>query len=113
MALFHRKKQVEAPEPEAEPLGLPGAPETDMSGRRSVDDHRDYLCSLVQAVPTVAVDVPRAVGLAVCEDVHAPHDVPVWAVVNDDEILDEVPHDPWDESVTAALTPSGLHMLGQ
>lgn len=40
-------------------------------------------------------------------------DVPVWAVVNDDEILDEVPHDPWDESVTAALTPSGLHMLGQ
>lgn len=55
MALFHRKKQVEAPEPEAEPLGLPGAPETDMSGRRSVDDHRDYLCSLVQAVPPVAV----------------------------------------------------------
>ncbi|MBD4655052.1 5-formyltetrahydrofolate cyclo-ligase, partial [Xanthomonas citri pv. citri] len=30
-----------------------------------------------------------------------------------DEILDEVPHDPWDEPVTAALTPSGLHMLGQ
>lgn len=77
MALFHRKKQVEAPEPEAEPLGLPGAPETDMSDRRSVDDHRDYLCSLVQAVPPVAVEVPRAVGLAVCEDVHAPHDVPV------------------------------------
>ena len=77
MALFHRKKQVEAPEPEAEPLGLPGAPETDMSGRRSVDDHRDYLCSLVQAVPPVAVEVPRAVGLAACEDVHAPHDVPV------------------------------------
>lgn len=40
-------------------------------------------------------------------------DVPVWAVVNDDEILDEVPHDPWDEPVTAALTPSGLHLLGQ
>ncbi|GAE76207.1 hypothetical protein JCM18918_1981 [Cutibacterium acnes JCM 18918] len=48
-----------------------------MSDRRSVDDHRDYLCSLVQAVPPVAVEVPRAVGLAVCEDVHAPHDVPV------------------------------------
>jgi len=44
---------------------------------------------------------------------HRADDVPVWAVVNDDEILDEVPHDPWDESVTAALTPSGLHMLGQ
>jgi len=54
MALFHRKKQVEAPEPEAEPLGLPGAPETDMSGRRSVDDHRDYLCSVVEAGPPEA-----------------------------------------------------------
>ena len=39
--------------------------------------------------------------------------VPVWAVVNDDEIVDEVPHDPWDEPVTAALTPTGLHLLGQ
>ncbi|EGL44214.1 5-formyltetrahydrofolate cyclo-ligase [Cutibacterium acnes] len=45
--------------------------------------------------------------------VHRADDVPVWAVVNDDEILDEVPHDPWDEPVTAALTPSGLHVLGQ
>lgn len=77
MALFHRKKQVDAPESEMEPLGLPGAPETDMSGRRSVVDHRDYLCSLVQAVPPVAMDLPQAVGLAVCEDIQAPHDVPV------------------------------------
>ncbi|MDO4412932.1 gephyrin-like molybdotransferase Glp [Cutibacterium sp.] len=77
MALFHKKKQVDVPEPEEEPLSLPGAPETDMSGRRSIGDHRDYLCSLVQAVPPVAMDLPRAVGLAVCEDIHAPHDVPV------------------------------------
>ncbi|WCC80363.1 molybdopterin biosynthesis protein [Cutibacterium equinum] len=77
MALFHRKKQIDAPEPEEEPLRLPGAPETDMSGRRSIGDHRDYLCSLVQAVSPVAMELPRAVGLAVCEDIHAPHDVPV------------------------------------
>ncbi|MDO4412931.1 5-formyltetrahydrofolate cyclo-ligase [Cutibacterium sp.] len=39
--------------------------------------------------------------------------VPVWAVVDDDEIVEEVPHDSWDEPVTAALAPTGLHLLGQ
>lgn len=84
MALFRRKKRVDEPEPVVEPLGLPGAPDTDMSGRRSVADHRDYLCSLVRAVPPVAVDIWRAVGLAACEDVRAPHDVPLVSTASID-----------------------------
>ena len=35
------------------------------------------------------------------------------AVVYDGEVLDEVPHEPHDRRVDAALTPSGLVRLGQ
>ena len=37
----------------------------------------------------------------------------VLAVVYDDELLEEVPHEPHDRRVDAALTPSGLVELGQ
>jgi 5-formyltetrahydrofolate cyclo-ligase len=37
--------------------------------------------------------------------------VPIVALVYDDEILAEVPSDPWDVPVTAAITPSGWHAL--
>jgi 5-formyltetrahydrofolate cyclo-ligase len=39
-------------------------------------------------------------------------DVPVVAVVYDDEVLDHVPTQPHDRPVTGALTPSGLLALG-
>ncbi len=39
-------------------------------------------------------------------------DIPVVALVFDDEVLDEVPVDPWDRPVTEALTPSGWVPLG-
>ena len=37
----------------------------------------------------------------------------VVAVLYDDEVLDEVPHEPHDRPVDAALTPSGVRRLGQ
>jgi 5-formyltetrahydrofolate cyclo-ligase len=37
----------------------------------------------------------------------------VLAVVYDDELLDDVPHEPHDRTVDGALTPSGLVALGQ
>lgn len=37
---------------------------------------------------------------------------PVWAVVDDCEIVDEVPRQPWDLPVDAAFTQTGLHPLG-
>ncbi len=37
---------------------------------------------------------------------------PVWAMVDSCEIVDAVPHDPWDIGVDAALTPAGLVRLG-
>ncbi|APZ10312.1 5-formyltetrahydrofolate cyclo-ligase [Acidipropionibacterium acidipropionici] len=37
---------------------------------------------------------------------------PVWAMVDSCEIVDAVPHDPWDIRVDAALTPAGLVRLG-
>ncbi len=40
-----------------------------------------------------------------------PAGVPIWAAVYDNEILDNVPVDPHDRSVQAALTPTGLLRL--
>jgi 5-formyltetrahydrofolate cyclo-ligase len=37
--------------------------------------------------------------------------VPIVALVYDDEIVSDVPSDPWDVPVTAAITPSGWHAL--
>jgi 5-formyltetrahydrofolate cyclo-ligase len=37
---------------------------------------------------------------------------PTWAVVHDSEILDELPADPHDQPVKAALTPTRLVQLG-
>ncbi|MFI5713985.1 5-formyltetrahydrofolate cyclo-ligase [Kribbella sp. NPDC051620] len=37
---------------------------------------------------------------------------PTWAVVHDSEILDELPADPHDQPVRAALTPTRLVQLG-
>ena len=34
---------------------------------------------------------------------------PVYAVVYDDEIVDALPHEPHDQPVDGAVTPSGLH----
>lgn len=37
--------------------------------------------------------------------------VPILALVYDDELVDELPYDDWDVRVTGAITPSGRHDL--
>ncbi|WP_084648245.1 5-formyltetrahydrofolate cyclo-ligase [Acidipropionibacterium thoenii] len=39
-------------------------------------------------------------------------EVPVWAMVDDSEVVERLPHDSWDIPVDAALTPTGLTALG-
>lgn len=36
----------------------------------------------------------------------------VWALVGDCEVVESLPHDPWDLRVDAVLTETGLHPLG-
>ncbi|WP_257478140.1 gephyrin-like molybdotransferase Glp [Acidipropionibacterium jensenii] len=75
MALFRRKKsQQESSEHSA--LELPGAPVDDASGRRSMDDHREFLLSLVKPLQPFGLSIGDALGLELCEDVPAPVDVP-------------------------------------
>ena len=38
--------------------------------------------------------------------------VPIVALLYDGELAEELPADPWDIAVTAAITPSGWHPLG-
>jgi 5-formyltetrahydrofolate cyclo-ligase len=40
-----------------------------------------------------------------------PPSVPILALIYDDELVDELPRDDWDVSVTGAITPSGWHDL--
>jgi 5-formyltetrahydrofolate cyclo-ligase len=40
-----------------------------------------------------------------------PPGVPILALIYDDELLDELPHDDWDVPVSGVITPSGWHDL--
>ncbi len=35
-------------------------------------------------------------------------DVPIWVLLNDDEVLDTIPTDPWDRRIDAIATPTRL-----
>ena len=37
---------------------------------------------------------------------HARPEVPRWLLLNDDEVIDSLPQDPWDQPVTAVVTES-------
>ncbi|SDB80346.1 molybdopterin molybdochelatase [Raineyella antarctica] len=78
MGLFRRKKQAadEAPVQTAPERGLPRRPEPNLEGLRSVEDHRDYLLSLVQELPAFGQTILDAVGLSLCEDIIADLDLP-------------------------------------
>src|SRR5215469_3886092 len=73
-----------------------------------------------------AVDLVLAPALAVSEGgvrlgrgggsydralARVPSGVPIWALIYDDELVDELPRDDWDIPVTGAITPSGWHDL--
>lgn len=88
MALFHRKKSDEGMSDRA-PLELPGAPDDDASGRRAMEDHREFLLSLVKPLIPFGLSIGDALGLELCEEVPAPGDVPrVTTAVIDGFALD-------------------------
>ncbi|GAA3640551.1 molybdotransferase-like divisome protein Glp [Microlunatus ginsengisoli] len=76
MPLFGRRKttEPEAPAPEAVPL--PGAPVAGANGMRSVDDHRDYLLSMVAELPPFRQQLLDVIDLSICEDVVAGLNLP-------------------------------------
>ena len=76
MPLFGRRKttEPEAPAPEAVPL--PGAPAAGANGMRSVDDHRDYLLSMVAELPPFRQQLLDVIDLSICEDVVAGLNLP-------------------------------------
>ena len=77
MGLFRRKKQAaEAPARVAPDRGLPRRPEPNLEGLRSVDDHRDYLLSMVEELPAFGQTLLDAIGLSLCEDIVADIDLP-------------------------------------
>ncbi|HET9647926.1 MAG TPA: gephyrin-like molybdotransferase Glp [Microlunatus sp.] len=76
MPLFGRRKtsEPEATAPGASPL--PGAPLPDERGLRSVDDHREYLLSMVHELPPFRQQLLDVIDLSICEDVAAALSLP-------------------------------------
>ncbi|EPH03405.1 hypothetical protein HMPREF1531_01465 [Propionibacterium sp. oral taxon 192 str. F0372] len=73
MALFKRRaartEDETAQETPEVPRTLPAPPPVDARGRRSVEDQRDYLLSLVEPLPAFGMYLLDAWGTAVCEDI--------------------------------------------
>ncbi|NYI71693.1 molybdopterin molybdotransferase [Naumannella cuiyingiana] len=78
MPLFgRRKKQTEvAEQPEPEAPRLPDPPAPSINGLRSMQDHRDYLLSLVEPLPPFGQNLIEAQGLSLCEDIVSHIDLP-------------------------------------
>lgn len=84
------------------PLGVP-QPE---GGKLTSLDRADFVF-----VPALAVDAEGnrlGRGAAYYDRALAGLDIPTCAIVNEDEVLDTVPHEPHDIRVNMALTPHGL-----
>lgn len=84
MALFRRKTVEPTEEPVETVEALPQPPAGDDQGRRSVQTYRDYLLSLVPPLEPFGMGITDALGLAVCENVPSPIDVPRRTVASFD-----------------------------
>ncbi len=87
MSLFTRAKAEEqpaTPEPAAEPSFLPGAPEADANGLRSIEAHRDYLVSHAESLHPFGIGLLDAAGLTLCEAIVADLDLPTFTAATTD-----------------------------
>lgn len=85
MPLFRRRKDEDRDQAFVEPSPtLPTPPEPDAQGRRSVQDHRDYLLSLIDPLTPFGLHVLESHGMAVCEDIVSPMDLPEFDVAAHD-----------------------------
>ncbi len=85
-------------------------PESTTLGRQAVQS------ASVLLVPALAVDargirLGRGGGSYDRVLPRVPPDVPVIAVLHRGELLESVPHDPWDQPVRAVVTPDGWYDL--
>ena len=79
MALFGRRKvtpEVEDEPEEVEPAVLPPAPPLNEAGLRTVEDHTEYLLSLVEPLPPFGMSVLEAWDQVICEDIDSMINVP-------------------------------------
>ncbi|MFW6597392.1 gephyrin-like molybdotransferase Glp [Propionibacteriaceae bacterium Y2011] len=83
MALFGRrnKKNHEEPAPPVEPEQVPEPvgpqlPPVDAQGLRSMEDHRDFVLSLIDELPPFGQQLLDAIDLSLCEDVISELDLP-------------------------------------
>ncbi|MGJ3508736.1 molybdotransferase-like divisome protein Glp [Enemella sp. A6] len=77
MALFGRKKKKAVVDEEpAPPPSLPDPPAPDERGFRSVEDHLDYILSLVEELPPFGQHISDCLGLSLSENIVADIDVP-------------------------------------
>ncbi|MCL2490815.1 MAG: hypothetical protein FWF36_08895 [Propionibacteriaceae bacterium] len=85
MGLFSRASHRGHTDSEAGAVSLlVEPPATDSQGRRSMEDHRDYLLSMVEPLSPLGVSLVDAWGLALCEDIKADGDVPPTPVAETD-----------------------------
>jgi molybdopterin molybdotransferase len=76
MPLFGRRKTTEPEVTAPEVVSLPDAPPPGPDGMRSVDDHRDYLLSMVAELPPFRQQLLDVIDLSICEDVVASLSLP-------------------------------------
>jgi len=77
MPLFRRKSKVGGEtEPVVEVPRLPNPPQVNADGLRLMEDHREYLLSLVEELPPFGQQILDALDLSLCEDIVAGVDLP-------------------------------------
>lgn len=77
MRLFRRNKPTPEPEKEPEPTPtLPEPPETDEHGLRSVEAQREWILSMIDALPPFGMQLLDAIGLGLCEDIRSDVNLP-------------------------------------
>lgn len=87
MALFSRAKggpetSAEAAPPPRPPVPslerLPGAPGVDPNGLRGIDEHRDYLISMIGEMRPFGIGLMDASGLTLCESLTSDLNLPIY-----------------------------------
>ncbi len=90
MALFSRPKVDPEPEPATPPPPapvvnrLPGAPEPTSNGLRGIDEHRDFLLSMVGEMRPFGIGLAEASGLSLCEALTSDLDLPICSAASVD-----------------------------
>ncbi len=87
MALFSRAKggsqttvEPAAPPPPSAPVleRLPGAPGVDPNGLRGIDEHREYLISMIGEMRPFGIGLMDASGLTLCESLTSDLNLPIY-----------------------------------